>query len=55
MRGPSYRRPASRLDPAQVARLVAMRDAGSTWREIGRVFGKQDCACKVIYDRAKSA
>ncbi len=30
-----------------------MRDRGSTWKEIGRVFAKQDCACKSIYDQAK--
>lgn len=32
-----------------------MRDGGATWMEIGRVFGKQDGACKRIYDKAVKA
>ena len=55
MIAPRYRRPANRLKPDAVATLVAMRDSGSTWMEIGRVFGKQDCACRAIYQRAKRA
>lgn len=51
---PSYRRAARRLTPEEVARLVAMREAGATWKEVGRAFGKQDAACKSIYDRARA-
>jgi hypothetical protein len=52
---PSYRRAARRLTPEEVRRLVAMREAGATWKEIGRSFGKQDAACKSIYDRSQAA
>ena len=52
---PNYRRAARRLDDDDVQRLVAMRRAGATWKEIGRVFGKQDTACKSIFDRATGA
>ena len=51
---PSYRRAIRHLTPEEVARLVRQRDAGATWKEIGRAFGKQDSACKSIYDRAKA-
>ena len=51
---PSYRRAVRRLTPEAVGRLVALRDGGATWKEIGRRFGKQDSACKSIYDRAKT-
>jgi hypothetical protein len=50
---PSYRRAARRLTAEETARLVAMRDAGVTWKEIGRTFGKQDSACKSIYDQVR--
>ena len=52
MAATAYRRPRSPLSPDQIAALVAMRDAGATWREIGRLVCKQDGACKRIYDRA---
>jgi hypothetical protein len=52
---PSYRRAAHRLTPAEVRDLVARRDAGATWKEIGRTFGKQDAVLKSIYDQAKAA
>jgi hypothetical protein len=52
MTATAYRRPRTPLTPDQVATLVAMRDAGATWREIGRLVSKQDGACKRIYDRA---
>ena len=51
---PSYRRAIRHLTPEEVDRLVRQRDAGATWKEIGRTFGKQDSACKSIYDRAKA-
>jgi hypothetical protein len=51
---PSYRRSARRLTPEEVARLVALRDGGATWKEIGRTFAKQDAACKAIYDQART-
>jgi hypothetical protein len=49
---PTWRRPRRPLDPGEVSRLVGMRRQGATWKEIGRAFGKQDGACKLIYDRA---
>ncbi|MHB8287347.1 MAG: hypothetical protein ACYDD1_22085 [Caulobacteraceae bacterium] len=52
MTAPAYRRPRNLLSAQQVAALVAMRDGGATWREIGRLVCKQDGACKRIYDRA---
>ena len=52
MTAPAYRRPRSPLSAQEVAALVAMRDGGATWREIGRLVCKQDGACKRIYDRA---
>ena len=52
---PSYRRAVRRLTSDEVLRLVALRDGGATWKEVGRTFGKQDTACKSIYDRAKLA
>ncbi len=55
MTAPPYRRPRRPLAAEDQARLVTMRDTGLTWREIGRVFGKQDGACKRIYDRLKAA
>ena len=51
---PSYRRAIRQLTPEEVDRLVRQRDAGATWMQIGRTFGKQDSACKSIYDRAKA-
>ena len=54
MPAPGYRRPASPLSVEQVARLVAMRERGATWQEIGRAFSKQDHACKVIFDKARA-
>ncbi len=53
MIAPVYRRPPNRLSPEEVARLVNMREQGATWKEIGRTFGKQDGACKSIFDRAR--
>ncbi len=53
MIAPRYKRAQHRLKPGELARLVAMRDAGTTWKEIGLVFNKQDCACKALYDKAK--
>ena len=55
MIAPRYKRSRHRLGPVELARLVAMRDAGTTWKELGLVFMKQDCACKALYDRAKRA
>ena len=55
MIAPRYKRAPQRLGPGELARLVAMRDAGTTWKEIGLVFKKQDCACKHLYDKAKQA
>lgn len=52
MTAPVFRRPRSPLSPDQIDALVALRDGGATWREIGRVVCKQDGACKRIYDRA---
>ena len=54
MIAPRYRRPPSNLSPEQVASLVRMREQGATWREIGRTFSKQDCACKSIFDKARA-
>ena len=51
---PSYRRAVRRLTAEEVSSLVAMREAGATWKEIGRAFRKQDTACKSIFDRAKA-
>ena len=51
---PRYRRPAQPLSPEQVSRLVAMREQGATWMQIGRVFSKQDHACKMIFDKAQA-
>jgi hypothetical protein len=49
------RKPNKRLDQADIARLVAMRDEErASWMQIGRVFGKQDSVCSRIYDRAKA-
>ncbi len=48
----SFRRPRRRLPREEMEALVAMRDGGATWREIGRVFSKQDDACKRLYARA---
>ncbi len=53
MIAPRYRSPRNSLTQADVSRLVAMREGGSTWKEIGRTFGKQDSACKSIFDKAK--
>ncbi len=50
---PSYRRAVRRLTPEEVIRLIALRDGGATWKDVGRTFGKQDTACKSIYERAK--
>lgn len=55
MIAPPYRQPRHSLTPEEVARLVAMRDGGATWKEVGRVFKKQDGACKALYERAKRA
>ncbi len=55
MIAPRYRRPRHSLDPTEVSRLVGMRKQGATWKDIGRAFGKQDGACKAIYDRATDA
>jgi hypothetical protein len=55
MTASAFRRPRSPLSAPQVAALVALRDAGATWREIGRLVCKQDGACKRIYDRAVKA
>ena len=52
---PSYRRAVRRLTPQEVARLVALREGGATWKEVGRTFGKQDTACKSIFDKARAA
>jgi hypothetical protein len=52
MTAPRFVRPRSPLSPDQIDALVAMRDGGATWREIGRVVCKQDSVCKSIYDRA---
>ena len=52
---PRFRRKRTRLSPDQVAQLVAMRDGGANWKDIGRAFGKQEGDCKVIYDHAESA
>ena len=49
---PSYRQPRRSLDDGEVSRLIGMRRQGATWKDIGRTFGKQDGACKAIYDRA---
>jgi hypothetical protein len=51
---PRWRRAPCPLDPPSVARLVALRESGLTWKEIGLEFGKQDGALKQIYDRAKA-
>ena len=52
MIAPRYRRPRNRLSPEEVSSLVRMREQGATWKEIGRTFGKQDGACKSIFDKA---
>jgi hypothetical protein len=52
---PRYRRPRHSLSSTEVSRLVGMREQGATWKDIGRAFGKQDGACKAIYDRALDA
>ena len=54
MIAPLYRRPRNSLSGEDVTRLVRMRDQGATWKEIGRSFGKQDGACKTIFDKAKA-
>ena len=54
MPAPSYRRPANPLSREQVAHLIAMRERGATWQEIGRAFSKQDHACKIIFDKARA-
>jgi hypothetical protein len=51
---PRYKRLRHSLAPEEVQRLVSLRDRGATWKEVGRVFNKQDGACKRIYDRAKA-
>jgi hypothetical protein len=53
MKAPT-RRPNSTLDAAAIDRLVALRDAGASWKDIGREFNKQDARCAQIYDRAKA-
>lgn len=55
MIAPRYRRPRTPLTCEEVARLIAMRERGATWKEIGRAFAKQDGACKSIFDKAKAA
>ena len=54
MIAPRYRRARTPLSADEVARLVAMRDQGATWKDIGRAFAKQDGACKTIFDKAKA-
>ena len=54
MIAPRYRRARTPLSPEEVARLIAMRQRGATWKEIGRAFAKQDGACKSIFDKAKA-
>jgi hypothetical protein len=49
---PSFKRPRRVPSPEEIEALVAMRDQGATWREIGRVAGKQDGACKRLYAQA---
>ena len=51
MRSP-YRKPPARMTPAQIDDLVARRDAGATWKDVGRVFRLQDERAKEIYTRA---
>lgn len=52
---PRYKRPRHSLTPKEVARLVALREAGATWKAIGRVFNKQDGACRAAYQAAVRA
>lgn len=52
---PDARRPNKKMDEVAVARLVAMREGGASWKDIGREFGKQDAVCSQIYTRAKAA
>ena len=54
MIAPRFRRPRTSLSPAEVTQLIAMREQGATWKEIGRAFAKQDGACKSIFDKAKA-
>ena len=51
MRAP-YRKARATLTSAQVADLVARRDAGATWKDVGRAYGLQDESAKAIYGRA---
>ncbi len=51
MRSP-YRKPPARMTAAQIDDLVARRDAGATWKDVGRVFRLQDESAKAIYTRA---
>lgn len=54
MSAPRFRRPRHRLTKEEVRTLVRMRDGGATWKEIGIAFGKQETACKAIFDRVRA-
>ncbi len=47
-----YRKPRSRLTAAQIDDLVARRDGGATWKDVGREFRLQDESAKALYTRA---
>ncbi len=40
------------MTAAEIDDLVARRDAGATWKDIGRVYRLQDERAKEIYTRA---
>ena len=49
MRRPTWRKPHRSLSIEDRAKLVALRDQGQTWMQIGRVFQLQDGQCRDVY------